>query len=81
MTGLPCVATGVGDVASALGPAGIVVPPEDPTAIADALRMLASSPAKRRELGAAAHERALAHNTIERMLAETVRVYDEAIAR
>jgi glycosyltransferase involved in cell wall biosynthesis len=81
MAGLPCVASDVGDVASALGSTGIVVPPEDPSALADALRALVSSPSRRRELGAAAHERALAGNTTERMIAETARVYDEALAR
>jgi glycosyltransferase involved in cell wall biosynthesis len=80
MSGLPCVATAVGDVASALGPAGLIVPPEDPNALADALRDLASSPARRRELGAAAHGRAIAHNTTAQMLTETVRVYDAALA-
>jgi len=81
MAGLPCVATSVGDIAAAMGPAGIVVPPENATALADALRTLVSSPARRRELGAAAHERALAHNTTERMVTKTVQVYDEALAR
>jgi glycosyltransferase involved in cell wall biosynthesis len=80
MAGLPCIASGVGDVSSALGSAGIVVPPEDPTALAEALRALTSSPTRRGELGAAAHERALARNTTERMVSETVRVYDEVLA-
>ena len=55
MSGLPCVASDVGDVRVALDGAGLVVPPEDAAALASALGELVS-PQKRRELGAAAHD-------------------------
>jgi glycosyltransferase involved in cell wall biosynthesis len=79
MSGLPCVASDVGDVRLALDGAGAVVPPDDPAALAEALRELGASPALRRELGAAAHRRALERYTVESMVAETARVYDAAL--
>jgi glycosyltransferase involved in cell wall biosynthesis len=80
MSGLPCIASDVGDVREAVGEAGIVVEPERPDTLAAALRELAASPARRRELGAAAHERALARYTVEAMVEQTVRLYDDALA-
>jgi glycosyltransferase involved in cell wall biosynthesis len=79
MAGLPCVAADVGDVAIALDGAGLVVPPEDVDALAAALRSLADSAERCREFGAAAHARAIERHSVERMVAETVRVYDEAL--
>jgi glycosyltransferase involved in cell wall biosynthesis len=79
MSGLPCVASDVGDVRLALDGAGAVVPPEDPVALANALRELADSPRLRHERGAAARRRALERYTVEAMVAETVRVYDAAL--
>ena len=81
MSGLPCVASDVGDVRLALDGAGLVVTPDDPAALASALRELASSPERRRELGAAAHERARERFGAEKMVAETVDVYDTALRR
>jgi glycosyltransferase involved in cell wall biosynthesis len=78
MSGLPCVASDVGDVRLALDEAGLVVPPEDPAALAAALQELAASPERRRELGAAAHARARDRFSVEKMVAETVQVYDAA---
>ena len=81
MSGLPCVASDVGDVRLALDGAGLVVPPEDPAALAAALRELAASPERRQELGAAAHARARDRFSVEKMVAETVQIYDAALAR
>src|SRR4051812_48904853 len=58
--GLPCVATDVGDVAAAVGPDAVVVPPEDPTALAAALAALLGDPALRADLAARARRRAVA---------------------
>jgi glycosyltransferase involved in cell wall biosynthesis len=80
--GLPTVATSVGGVPEVAtdGEDALVVPPDDPGALAAALAKLATDPDLRRRLG----ERAAA--TAERFsMAETVRrteaVYDEALAK
>ena len=56
--GLPCAATDVGDVAIGVGDDALVVPPEDPRALAGALRRLVEDPALRRELAVRARRRA-----------------------
>lgn len=81
MSGLPCVGADVGDVRLALGGAGLVVPPDDAGALAAALRELAESSERRRELGRAAHARARQRYTVEAMVAETARVYEDALRR
>jgi glycosyltransferase involved in cell wall biosynthesis len=47
---LPVIATDVGGVAEAVGDAALLVPPDDPAAICDALRRIADEPELRREL-------------------------------
>jgi glycosyltransferase involved in cell wall biosynthesis len=42
--GVPCVATAVGDVASMVGDAGLVVPRENPQALSAAIRELVVMP-------------------------------------
>ena len=79
MAGLPCVATAVGDVPDALGPAGVLVPPEDPDALAAALRELTRDEGRRKALGEAAHARAIERYSLDRMVAETVAVYEEVL--
>ena len=81
MSGLPCVASDVGDVGLALDEAGVVVPPDDPAALAAALGGLARSPVRRRELGTLAHRRAMQRYRVETMVAETADAYDAALAR
>jgi glycosyltransferase involved in cell wall biosynthesis len=81
MAGLPCVASDVGDIAAALGPAGVVVPPERPGDLAAALRELVESPQRRRELGTAAQERARERHSVEGMVADTVALYEELLSR
>ncbi|MBI2242752.1 MAG: glycosyltransferase family 4 protein [Nocardioides sp.] len=51
--GLPVVATDVGGVREALGDGGVLVPPEDPAALAGALRAWLTDPGHRAELRAA----------------------------
>lgn len=65
--GLPAVATDVGDVREALEGVVVLVPPEDPVALAAALRQLVDEPAERARLSALGTVRARADLTAERM--------------
>lgn len=56
--GVPCVATDTGDCAAVVGDTGLVVPPRDPRALAEAVAsLLAMSPEARAALGQAARRR------------------------
>ena len=80
MCGLPCVVTRVGDMADAVGDAGVVVPPNNAGLLARAIGGLLSSPTQRKELGRLGRLRAVDHYSVEAMVHATTRVYDEAIA-
>jgi glycosyltransferase involved in cell wall biosynthesis len=68
-TGVPCVATSVGDAAEVLGNVGMVVPPRDPEALARALltTIAARSPA----LAARCREHVVRQFGVERLLTST----------
>ena len=68
--GLPAVATDVGDVREALSGVAVVVPPEDPVALADGLRRLLADPAERARRGAAGAALARERLTAQRMAAQ-----------
>jgi glycosyltransferase involved in cell wall biosynthesis len=56
--GIPVIGTQTGGIPELLRDgAGLVVPPNDPEALAEALRSLAGRPALRRELGAEGRKR------------------------
>ena len=76
--GLPCVATDVGDVAPAVGADAVVVPPEDPGALAAALAGLLADPAARAELGRRARARAVAESDAGLMARRTFDVLAHA---
>lgn len=59
------------------GVTGFTVPPGDVGRLAEALRTLVTDDALRERLGAQARERARAEFSIERMVDETIAVYDE----
>ena len=71
MSGRAVVGVDVGPAAETLGGAGVLVPPGDPAALADACVELLGDPDRRRTLGEAARQRALAYFTTDRV----VRVY------
>jgi glycosyltransferase involved in cell wall biosynthesis len=64
--GVPCVATDVGDSALIVDGAGVVVPPDDPAALASAWRELIALPADQLvELGLRARHRVVANYTLQ----------------
>jgi glycosyltransferase involved in cell wall biosynthesis len=80
--GRPAVATAVGGVADVVtADSGIVVPPGDQQAFADALARLASDPALRARLGAAARERTLRRYSASRLVVDVEDLYEELVAR
>jgi glycosyltransferase involved in cell wall biosynthesis len=74
--GRPTVCTNVGGVAEAVGETGIVVPPRDHAAVAEACVRLLRDDELRHRLGAAAHARVLEHFTLSRSLQMYRNVYE-----
>jgi glycosyltransferase involved in cell wall biosynthesis len=68
MSGRAVVAVDLGPVAETLGEAGVLVPPNDPVALAEACIALVRAPGRRRALGEAARRRALLHYTTDRVV-------------
>jgi glycosyltransferase involved in cell wall biosynthesis len=81
-SGVPCVSTELGtgtSFANQHGQTGLVVPPGDPAALAQAINALLADPAMRQRMGAAGRQRVAALFTIDRMLAGNEAVYRDAI--
>jgi glycosyltransferase involved in cell wall biosynthesis len=80
--GLPCVVTSVGDNAKIVedGTTGIVVPPENPEALATALRKMLADSEMRQAMGEAARKKAQEYS-VERMAARIAEVYEELLKR
>jgi glycosyltransferase involved in cell wall biosynthesis len=79
--GVPQVVTDVGGNAEAIGAdTGVLVPPRDPAALADAVVALLGDPARRAAAAEASRRRHAEHFGISRMVAETVSVYESVIA-
>lgn len=81
VAGLPVVATRVGGVPELVedGITGFLVPPKDPKALAEAIQKLLDDPDLRCRMGQAGRKKALKEFTLERMLVETQRVYEEIL--
>jgi L-malate glycosyltransferase len=62
------------------GVTGLLVPPNNPVALAEAIASLARDPARRVAMGRAGRERFLLHFTAERMARETLAVYRAVLA-
>jgi glycosyltransferase involved in cell wall biosynthesis len=75
LSGVPVVASDVGGLPSVVGDAGLLVPPEDPAALADAILRLGADAGLRERLVAQGRERALERFGSERMARETLAVY------
>jgi polysaccharide biosynthesis protein PelF len=68
MSGRAVIGVDLGAAAETLGEAGVLVPPDDPAALATACIALLRSPSRRRSLGDAARRRALAYFTADRVV-------------
>jgi glycosyltransferase involved in cell wall biosynthesis len=80
-TGKPIVATAVGGVPDLLedGVHGLLVPPGDPRALADAVLRLLREPATARRLGEQARARQLTEFTMDAMVRRFEELYDELL--
>ena len=81
--GLPLVTTEIGTATSEVnqhGRTGFVVPPDDPAALARALKVLLADPRLREYLGQEGRRRVLAQYTVDRLVERTEVVYQEARA-
>lgn len=79
-SGLPVVATAVGQVRQVIDSdsVGRIVPPEDPAALAGAIKELLRDASLRQRVGAAAQNRIAAEFSADRMTADYLRVYQQA---
>ena len=79
--GKPVVATAVGGTSEVVvhGKTGLLIRPRDPSALAIALREILSDPKWARAMGAAGRERARAHFSATRMVADVTAIYDEIL--
>ncbi|MFB7912713.1 glycosyltransferase [Streptomyces sp. NPDC056061] len=79
--GRATVSADVGAVVDVIGGTGLVVPPRNPEALADACLALLRDPERRARLGAAARARALELFTVEQNVAAFRGIYLELISR
>ncbi len=80
-SGVPVVATGVGGVTEIIrdGENGLLVPPEDPQSMSDAIVRLLKDTSLARDIVRRARKDAEDRFNLDRMITETVRVYEEAL--
>ncbi|MFI9826341.1 GT4 family glycosyltransferase PelF [Streptomyces sp. NPDC051913] len=79
--GRATVSTDVGAVVEAIGGTGLVVPPRNPRALAEACVALLRDPERRARLGAAARARALELFTVEQNITAFHGIYLEIVSR
>lgn len=82
MSARPVVATAVGGVPEALADSRLLVPPQDPSALSEALvRVLQLTPGERTSIGDELHERAVSLFSQQRVLDSYATLYEEVRAR
>ncbi|QNP70355.1 DUF3492 domain-containing protein [Streptomyces roseirectus] len=81
LCGRATVSTDVGAVVEAIGGTGLVVPPRNPRALAEACVALLRDPERRARLGAAARARALELFTAEQNIASFDAIYLDVVSR
>ncbi|MFE1031348.1 DUF3492 domain-containing protein [Streptomyces sp. NPDC058807] len=79
--GRATVSTDVGAVVEAIGGTGLIVPPRNPRALAEACVALLRDPERRARLGAAARARALELFTVEQNIAAFQGIYLDILSR
>jgi glycosyltransferase involved in cell wall biosynthesis len=79
--GLPVVASAVGGLREVVedGRTGWLVPPSDPAALAERLRILLIDHRRRRAMGAAGLARVREHFSMGRMIADISQIYDDVL--
>jgi glycosyltransferase involved in cell wall biosynthesis len=80
-SGLPIIGSAVNGIPEEVehGVTGLVVPPRDPVALADAIRLLVESPGLRQQMGKAGRQKFEREFTIDRMIKETGEIYAELL--
>jgi glycosyltransferase involved in cell wall biosynthesis len=79
---LPVIATNIGGSLDQVvdGVTGLLVPPGDPIALADAIEKMMRDPELRRRMGAAGANRIREHFSVAEMIGKMERLFDEAIS-
>ncbi|MEN3002311.1 MAG: glycosyltransferase [Armatimonadota bacterium] len=80
-SGLPVVSTAVGGVPELVqeGVTGLLVPPDDPNALAHALQTLVDQPEQRRQMGESARHHACQHFDIRRTVQQYEALYEHLL--
>jgi glycosyltransferase involved in cell wall biosynthesis len=77
---VPCIATDVGDSARVVGPGGIIVPAENPAALAEAWEEILSLPQeKRRQMGQEGRKHIVRNFSEQQMVNATEKVFLDAV--
>jgi glycosyltransferase involved in cell wall biosynthesis len=80
IAGLPVIATGVGDIPRVVtSDAGLIVPPAQPEALAEAMARLLDDPALCQSMGAAARRHSLAEFSADVWMDRILALYREVI--
>jgi glycosyltransferase involved in cell wall biosynthesis len=77
LAGLPVVASAVGGIPEIIedGVTGLLVPPENPKALAEAIQKLIADPTLREKLASALNSKILRDFSLEKMVSETLKTY------
>lgn len=77
--GVPVISTTGGALPEVVGDAGLLVPPGDPRALAEAIALVCDNPQRAQALGRAGYERVMAHFTWTAAARKTAAVYRRTI--